>query len=244
MRPAPATRGATWTSRCRWERRARTEPSDGAGGPHCFPAPRWSTGTARALRGTPAVVASTASSEPGRRALRGRAGRGIPQREGGASPRPGLRTRHWRPNELRRMSVVPGARGGLATSQSSYGHGDDLFVFALGPDQCVAFVTRSAAGVTSAAVVLHLQAPGVSGTGRRQSRYGDRRGGRTPGACRSTRSKALRRWPRCGPGPARHSARGPHVARLPGLLDPRQGQRPLHGPRRTSGSTTGTARPS
>ena len=51
---------------------------------------------------------------------------------------------------------APGAAG---TLQRSYGHGDDLFVYAEGPDQCVTFVARSAAGVTSTGVTLHLQAP-------------------------------------------------------------------------------------
>jgi hypothetical protein len=51
---------------------------------------------------------------------------------------------------------VPGAAG---ASQTSYDHGDALFVYAAGPNQCVTFVARSAAGVSSAAVALNLHAP-------------------------------------------------------------------------------------
>ena len=55
--------------------------------------------------------------------------------------------------------MFPTAPGAASTSQSSFGHGDDLFVSALGPDQCVTFVARSTAGVTSAPVTLQLHAP-------------------------------------------------------------------------------------
>ncbi|MFL6001994.1 MAG: hypothetical protein ACJ72P_04210, partial [Nocardioides sp.] len=51
---------------------------------------------------------------------------------------------------------APAAAG---TTQRSYAHGDTLFVYAIEPGQCITFVARSGAGVSSTAVTLHLQAP-------------------------------------------------------------------------------------
>jgi hypothetical protein len=132
-----------------------TDPSDGTGGPHCFRAQvvnQYGAGpapiTAVLNRYQNPVAAPSVVAGP------------WDPSEGGWSF-----TASWPANATLvayTSHVDPAtcpAPGAAGTSQSSYGHGDDLFVFALGPDQCVTFVARSTAGVTSAPGVLQLHAP-------------------------------------------------------------------------------------
>ena len=133
-----------------------TDPSDGTGGPHCFRAQvvnQYGAGPAPITAvvnryqnpvAAPSVVAGPWDPSEGRVELHRVLAR--------SSATLVAHTSYVDPATC----PAPGAAG---TSQRSYDHGDDLFVYAEGPDQCVTFVARSAAGVTSAAVTLHLQAP-------------------------------------------------------------------------------------
>ena len=132
-----------------------TDPSDGTGGPHCFRARvvnRYGAG--------PAPITAVVNRYQNPVAP--------PSVVGGAwdpSQHGWSFTATWPANATLvaytsfadpATCPVPDAAG---ASHTSYDHGDALFVYAAGPDQCLTFVSRSTAGVTSAAVTLHLQAP-------------------------------------------------------------------------------------
>jgi len=132
-----------------------TDPSDGAGGPHCFRAQ-----VVNQYGAGPAPIAAVVNRYQNPVAAPSVAAGPWDPSQGGWSF-----TASW-PASATLVAYTsyadpatcptPGAAG---TTHTSYAHGDHLFVYATEPHQCVTFVARSAAGVTSAAVTLHLQAP-------------------------------------------------------------------------------------
>jgi hypothetical protein len=132
-----------------------SDPSDGTGGPHCYRAQvvnQYGAGpapiTAVVNRYQTPVGAPSVAPGP------------WDPSEGGWSF-----TASWPANttlvgyaSLAAPATCP-APGAAGTTQRSYTHGDALFVYAIKPEQCITFVARSGAGVSSTAVTLHLQAP-------------------------------------------------------------------------------------
>jgi len=132
-----------------------TDPSDGTGGPHCFRAQvvnQYGAGPAPVVTvldrfqrpvAPPSVAAGAWNPDEGRWAF----------------------TASWSADTLLVAYISTAdpascpAVEAAGTFQMTFGHGSALFVPALGPEECVVFVARSAAGVSSAAVPLHLQAP-------------------------------------------------------------------------------------